>query len=127
LGSFPAIARRVLKISSGSNPRTVAGAISHISRQGECPNMLATGASSINQAIKAVAIARDYLNENKIELTCYPDFRVDKRSGLSLVLTKTIRRPSAPDKDVQQLKVCQSHLVQRLREDRFQRAATQTV
>jgi len=96
---------RVLKISSGSNPKTVAGAISHISRQGECPSMLATGASSINQAIKAVAIARGYLDENKIELTCYPDFRADKRTGLSLVLTKSIRRPSPPDKDVQQLKV----------------------
>jgi len=96
---------RVLKISSGSNPKTVAGAISHISRQGECPSMLATGASSINQAIKAVAIARGYLDENKIELTCYPDFRTDKRTGLSLILTKSIRRPSPPDKDVQQLKV----------------------
>ena len=41
---------------------------------------------SINQAIKAVAISRGYLEENKLELTCYPEFRVDKRSGLNLVL-----------------------------------------
>lgn len=98
---------RQLKISSGSNPKTVAGAISHISRQGECPSLLATGAASINQAIKAVAISRGYLEENKIELTCYPEFRTDKRTGLHLALTKGPKRPSptASDKDVQQLKV----------------------
>ncbi len=64
------------------------------------------GASSINQAIKAVAIARGYLEENKLELTCYPEFRSDKRTGLQLILSKTVRRPAPTnDKDVQQLKV----------------------
>lgn len=96
----------VLKISAGSDPRSVAGAVSHISRESDCPALLAIGATSINQAVKAVAIARGYLEENKIEVTCYPEFRADKRAGLKLVLVKSVRRAAAANEpEMQALKV----------------------
>jgi stage V sporulation protein SpoVS len=36
---------------------------------------MGTGQVSVNQAIKAIAIARGYLEENKIDLTVSPVFR----------------------------------------------------
>lgn len=60
------VSGRVLKVSAKSNPKHVAGSISHTSRSGDSPALIATGAISVNQAIKAIAIARGYLEDNKI-------------------------------------------------------------
>eukprot|EP00656_Telonema_subtile_P000284 TRINITY_DN10144_c0_g1_i3.p1 TRINITY_DN10144_c0_g1~~TRINITY_DN10144_c0_g1_i3.p1 ORF type:complete len:212 (-),score=29.73 TRINITY_DN10144_c0_g1_i3:83-718(-) len=67
---------RVLKVSAGSDPKSVAGAIAHTVREaGAPPTLLAAGPSSINQAIKAVAIARDYLaDDTEIDLIAQPEF-----------------------------------------------------
>ena len=48
----------ILKISSNSKPRSVAGAIAAILREGGCVELQAIGASAVNQAIKSIAIAR---------------------------------------------------------------------
>lgn len=48
----------VLKISSKSNPNSVAGAIAGLVKESNQARMQAIGAGALNQAVKAVAIAR---------------------------------------------------------------------
>ncbi|HEX3566224.1 MAG TPA: stage V sporulation protein S, partial [Acidimicrobiales bacterium] len=51
----------VLKVSSKSNPNSVAGAMAGVVRQSGSVEVQVVGAGALNQAIKAVAIARGYV------------------------------------------------------------------
>ena len=51
----------VLKVSARSRPSAVAGAIAGVVRESGRAEVQAIGAGATNQAVKAVAIARDYL------------------------------------------------------------------
>lgn len=64
----------VLKVSARSRPSAVAGAIAGVVREAGKAEVQAIGAGATNQAIKAVAIARDYLAESGIEAICVPAF-----------------------------------------------------
>ncbi len=64
----------VLKVSSKSAPNSVAGAIAGVVREKKCVELQAVGASAVNQATKAVAIARGYLAPTGIDLICKPAF-----------------------------------------------------
>ena len=64
----------LLKVSSQSKPKLVAGAIAAIVRTGEPVQMQAIGAAAVNQAVKSVAVARAYVIPNGIDLVCYPAF-----------------------------------------------------
>jgi stage V sporulation protein S len=64
----------VLKVSARSRPSAVAGAIAGVVREAGRAEVQAIGAGATNQAIKAVAIARDYLSESGIEAICVPAF-----------------------------------------------------
>ena len=50
-----------LKVSSKSSPASVAGAIAGMVKDGVPVNIQCVGAGAVNQAIKAVAIARGFL------------------------------------------------------------------
>lgn len=64
----------VLKVSARSRPSAVAGAIAGVVREVGKAEVQAIGAGATNQAIKAVAIARDYLQESDIDAICVPAF-----------------------------------------------------
>src|SRR3954469_17277843 len=64
----------VLKVSAHSRPSAVAGAIAGVMRHSNRVEVQAIGAAATNQAIKAVAIARDYLAPNGIDIACIPAF-----------------------------------------------------
>jgi stage V sporulation protein S len=64
----------VLKVSARSRPSAVAGAIAGVVREAGRAEVQAIGAGATNQAVKAVAIARDYLLETGIEAICLPAF-----------------------------------------------------
>jgi stage V sporulation protein S len=64
----------VLKVSARSRPSAVAGAIAGVVREAGHAEVQAIGAGATNQAVKAVAIARDYLRETGIEAICLPAF-----------------------------------------------------
>ena len=64
----------VLKVSAHSRPSAVAGAIAAVIRNHGRADVQAIGAGATNQAIKAVAIARDYLQPNGIEIVVVPAF-----------------------------------------------------
>mmetsp|Transcript_35803 Transcript_35803/g.83575 ORF Transcript_35803/g.83575 Transcript_35803/m.83575 type:complete len:225 (-) Transcript_35803:306-980(-) len=93
------------KVSGTSVPQKVAGAICNTVREspGAIPGVMATGPAAINQAIKAIAIARKYLLEESppIYLTVKPVFEKDLRSGsnVTLELTKSKRIDRDPTED----------------------------
>ena len=64
----------VLKVSSTSQPKSVAGAIAAIVRNDNEVEIQTIGAGAVNQAVKSVAIARGYVAPNGIELICVPAF-----------------------------------------------------
>ncbi|MDR3563845.1 MAG: stage V sporulation protein S [Negativicutes bacterium] len=64
----------VLKVSAQSNPKSVAGALAAVLREKGSAEVQAVGAGAVNQAIKAVAIARGFVAPNGIDLICIPAF-----------------------------------------------------
>jgi stage V sporulation protein S len=63
-----------LKVSTRSNPNSVAGAMAGAVRQSGAVEVQVVGAGALNQAIKAVAIARGYVAATGIDLVCVPTF-----------------------------------------------------
>jgi stage V sporulation protein S len=64
----------VLKVSSKSNPNSVAGALAGVVREHGVAEIQAIGAGAINQSVKAIAIARGFLSPSGIDLICIPAF-----------------------------------------------------
>lgn len=64
----------VLKVSAKSNPNSVAGALAGVLREKGHAEMQAIGAGAINQAVKAVAIARGFVAPSGMDLICIPAF-----------------------------------------------------
>ncbi len=64
----------VLRISTKSNPNSVAGAIAGLIKEKGKAEMQAVGAGALNQAIKAIAIARGFVAPSGINLICIPGF-----------------------------------------------------
>ena len=64
----------VLKVSSKSKPNSVAGALANAFREKQTVEIQAVGAGSLNQAIKAIAIARGYVAPTGKDLVCVPAF-----------------------------------------------------
>lgn len=64
----------ILKVSSKSNPSKVAGAIANIFRENGNVELQTIGAGSLNQAVKAVAIARGFLAPTGINIGIVPAF-----------------------------------------------------
>ena len=104
----------VLKVAAKSNPNSVAGALAEVVKKQGMAEMQAVGAGSLNQAIKAVAIARGFVAPSGIDLVCVPAF-VDveiggiKKTAIKLIVTprlylrggsgiNALSRPEAPAK-----------------------------
>ncbi len=64
----------ILKVSSRSSPNAVAGAMAGVIRRTGCVEVQVVGAGALNQAIKAMAIARGYLAPAGLDLICIPTF-----------------------------------------------------
>lgn len=63
-----------LKVSSKSSPASVAGAIAGMVKDGVPVNLQCVGAGAVNQAIKAIAIARGFLIPTGFDISCAPVF-----------------------------------------------------
>lgn len=90
---------RMLKVGPASDAKKVAGMIAHVTReQGGPPIILAGGAASVNQAVKAVAIATQYLAEEEsgpINILVQPQF--DGQSPRATLFLKS--SPVVPEDD----------------------------
>ncbi|GAB6189679.1 stage V sporulation protein S [Marinitoga arctica] len=64
----------VLKVAANSKPIAIAGALAAIIREKGKAEIQAIGAGAVNQAVKAVAIARGYVAPSGIDLVCIPAF-----------------------------------------------------
>ena len=64
----------IIKVAAGSRPPAVAGAIAGVIRERGRVDVRAIGASAVNQAVKAVVIARSYLMPEGIDIVCIPSF-----------------------------------------------------
>ena len=81
----------ILKVSSKSIPSKVAGAIASIYRTGGCVEIQTVGAGSLNQAIKALAIARGFVAPSGKNLVCIPAFAAvevegEDRTGIKIIV-----------------------------------------
>ena len=81
----------VIKVSAGSRTSSVAGAIAGMVREHRRAEVQAIGAGAVNQAVKAVAIARGYLLEDGIDVVCLPEFTTvdiegNERTAVRLVV-----------------------------------------
>lgn len=65
---------KILKVSSKSEPSKVAGAIALTLKEQTCVWMIAIGAGAVNQAIKAVTVARGFVAPSGKELAVIPSF-----------------------------------------------------
>lgn len=71
-----------LRVSAGSNPQSVASAIAHAVYESRQVKLRAVGAGAVNQAVKAIAIARGYVAPRGLDLTCKPGFTtIESRDG----------------------------------------------
>lgn len=64
----------VIKVSAKSRSTAVAGAIAAVIREHRYAEVQAIGAGAVNQAVKALAIARGYLSGDQIDIVCIPYF-----------------------------------------------------
>ena len=64
----------LIRVSAQSRSTAVAGAIAGVMREQGYAEIQAIGASAINQAIKAVTIARGYLEQDDMDLVIVPSF-----------------------------------------------------
>ncbi len=65
----------VIRVSSKSNPTSVAGALAGLIKEKGGVEIQTIGAGALNQAIKAIAIARGYVAPIGYDLVCIPAFK----------------------------------------------------
>jgi len=65
---------QALKVSANSNPGSTAGAIANGVREHGATEIQVIGPRAVNQAVKAIAIARGYLAASGVDLYCVPSF-----------------------------------------------------
>lgn len=87
----------LIKVSAQSRSTAVAGAIAGVMREHGYAEIQAIGASAINQAIKAVTIARGYLEQDSMDLVLVPSFtEVDiEGNERTAVRFAVFRRPNS--------------------------------
>ncbi len=83
----------ILKVSARSKSTAVAGAIAGTVRESGRAEAQAIGAGAVNQAVKAVAIARGYLALDGIDVICIPAFTDVDIKGLERTAVKLIVEP----------------------------------
>ncbi len=83
----------VLKVSSKSNPNSVAGALAGVLREKGFVEVQTIGAGALNQAVKAVAISRGFVAPAGIDLICIPAFTDIQIEGEERTAIKLIIEP----------------------------------
>ena len=83
----------VLKVSTKSNPNSVAGALAAIIKEKNIVEIQAVGAGAINQAVKAIAIARGFVAPSGRDIVCVPAFTDIEMDGQERTAIKLIVQP----------------------------------
>ncbi|MGN0974074.1 MAG: stage V sporulation protein S [Bacilli bacterium] len=80
-----------LKVSSKSNPNSVAGALANVLKDNDNVEIQAVGAGALNQAIKSIIICRGFVAPSGKNLKCIPAFTDitidgDERTAIKLIV-----------------------------------------
>lgn len=83
----------ILKVSSKTNPKKTAGAISAILNRESELHIHSIGAGALNQAVKAVIIARGMIATSGFDLVVIPAFtqifiNTEERTAIKLIIQK---------------------------------------
>ena len=89
-----------LKVSSKSSPASVAGAVAGLIKDGNPVRIQSIGAGAVNQAVKAIAIARGYLAPSGIDLFCVPSFVELEINGQTRTGIRFIVQPHYSDEEL---------------------------
>lgn len=81
----------ILKVSSKSNPNSVAGALANLLKERDTVEIQAIGAGALNQSVKAIIICRGFLAPSGKNLVCIPafaDIKIDneERTAIKLIV-----------------------------------------
>lgn len=74
IGEDESIKADIIKVSAKSRSTAVAGAIAAVMREYQVAEVQAIGAGAVNQAVKALAIARGYLTRDDMDIVFVPYF-----------------------------------------------------
>jgi stage V sporulation protein S len=82
---------QIIKVSSKSNPSAVAGMVTAMLKENKKAEIQAIGAGAVNQAVKAIAVARGYVAPMGYNLVCTPGFaeiKIDdeERSAIKFIV-----------------------------------------
>ncbi|MBE0450665.1 MAG: stage V sporulation protein S [Clostridia bacterium] len=85
----------VLKVATKSNPNSVAGALAGVIRENGSAEIQAVGAGALNQAVKAIAIARGFMAPSGVDLIFIPaftevDINGENRTAIKLIVQKSL-------------------------------------
>ncbi|HEX7394968.1 MAG TPA: stage V sporulation protein S [Anaerolineaceae bacterium] len=64
----------IIKVKANSRTAAVAGAIAGVVRDHKRADVQAIGAGAVNQAVKAIILAKGYLAEDGLAVVCIPEF-----------------------------------------------------
>lgn len=90
-----AVRADVLRVSGKSRPKSVAGAIAGTLREHGKAEIQAVGAGAVNQAVKAIAIARGFVAPQGIDLISIPgfvDIMIDGEERTAMKFVVEVRR-----------------------------------
>lgn len=85
---------QTLRVSAKSKPNTVAGAVAGVIRDDGSVEVQTVGAGALNQAVKAIAIARGFLVPSGIDLVCIPSFSNIEIDGNERTAIKFLVQPA---------------------------------
>jgi stage V sporulation protein S len=86
----------VIKVKANSRTAAVAGAIAGIMREHKHADIQAIGAGAVNQAVKALVLAKGYLAEDGIPVACVPEFVDVEIDGKVRTAIKLVVDPVVP-------------------------------
>jgi stage V sporulation protein S len=64
----------IIKVSANSRTAAVAGAIAGVMRESQQAEVQSIGAGAVNQAVKAIILAKGYLVNDGMAIVCTPEF-----------------------------------------------------
>ena len=87
----------IIKVSGTSRTSAVAGAIAGVFRENKRAEVQAIGAGAVNQAVKALVLAKGYLAEDGFDVIFTPEFAdvtIDDKIRTAIKLTVELRIPT---------------------------------
>ena len=93
----------IIRVSANSRSPAVAGAIAGVVREHGRADVQAIGAGAVNQAVKALAIARGFLILDGLDVVCIPTFVDVEIDGLERTAIRLAVEPRYPSGDLENL------------------------